>query len=208
MAIERMTVTNHERWGNLVKTWSTGKNYLEDGNEYPIPESVDEFKEQLAKAQVFMTVPERFKQIKFVAQEQDTIVVRLPPKVMIADSEERLSQPGATYPLPPFYKRLFNGMEPVIPEEREIPGACGTHRRLYDQPLFLNLSDWDSWGNTLDRKPCATQSSRAGLPIAMLYTDRMRLQDPPNHGLVGRHARSNPKRSDASEKALSFLRAP
>ena len=30
MAIERMVVTNHERWGNLVKTWSTGKNYLED----------------------------------------------------------------------------------------------------------------------------------------------------------------------------------
>ena len=34
MAIERMVVTNHERWGNLVKTWSTGKNYLGDDNEY------------------------------------------------------------------------------------------------------------------------------------------------------------------------------
>ena len=120
MAIERLVVTNHERWGNLVKTWSTGKNYLEDDNEYPIPETIDEFKEQLAKAQVFMTVPERFKQIKFVAQEQDTIVVRLPPKVMIADSEERLSQPGATYPIPPFYKRLFNGIDPVIPEDEKF----------------------------------------------------------------------------------------
>src|ERR1700686_2041831 len=105
--IERLQVTNHERWGNLVKTWSTGKNYLEDGNEYPIPETVDEFKEQLAKAQVFATVPERFKHIKFVSQEQDTITVRLPPKGMIADSEALLSEPGATYPLPPFYKRLF-----------------------------------------------------------------------------------------------------
>ena len=37
MALERMQVTNHERWGNLVKTWSTGKNYLDDDNEYPIP---------------------------------------------------------------------------------------------------------------------------------------------------------------------------
>ena len=94
MAIERLQVTNHERWGKLVKTWSTGNNYLEDDNEYPIPQSVDEFKEQLAKAQVFMTVPERFKQVKFVAQDQDTIVVRLPPKVMIADSEARLSRAG------------------------------------------------------------------------------------------------------------------
>jgi hypothetical protein len=118
--IERLQVTNHERWGKLVKTWATGNNYLEDDNEYPIPESVDEFKEQLAKAQVFATVPDRFKKIKFVAQDQDTIVVRLPPKMMIADSEALLNEPGATYPLPPFYKRLFNGMDPVIPEDEKF----------------------------------------------------------------------------------------
>jgi hypothetical protein len=82
-----------------------------------VPETVDEFKEQLAKAQVFATVPERFKHIKFVAQEQDTITVKLPPKVMIEDSEALLNQAGSTYPLPPFYKRLFNGIDPVIPEE-------------------------------------------------------------------------------------------
>ena len=69
MALERMQVTNHERWGNLVKTWSTGKNYLDDDNEYPIPTTVDEFKEQLAKAQVFMTVPDRFTKVKFVEQD-------------------------------------------------------------------------------------------------------------------------------------------
>jgi hypothetical protein len=51
MALERMPVTNHERWGNLIKTWSTGKNYLDDENEYPIPTTIDEFKEQLVKAQ-------------------------------------------------------------------------------------------------------------------------------------------------------------
>ncbi len=47
-------------------------------------------------------------------------VVRLPPAVAIADSEEKLSKPGATYPLPPFYKRLFNGMDPVIPEAEKF----------------------------------------------------------------------------------------
>ena len=117
---ERIQVTNHERWGNLVKTWSTGHNYLEDGNEYPIPDSVDQFKEQLAKAQVFATVPERFRNIQFVSSDQETILVRLPPAAMIADSEELLNKPGATYPLPPFYKRLFNGIEPVIPEEEKF----------------------------------------------------------------------------------------
>ena len=65
MSIERLQVTNHERWGRLVKTWATGTNYLDDDHEYPLPTSMEEFKEQLAKAQVFATVPERFKQIQF-----------------------------------------------------------------------------------------------------------------------------------------------
>jgi hypothetical protein len=120
MSIERLQVTNHERWGKLVKTWATGINYLDDSNEYPLPVTMDEFKEQLAKAQVFATVPERFKSIQFVSSDQETILVRLPPKVMIEDSEELLNKPGATYPLPPFYKRLFNGMDPVIPEEEKF----------------------------------------------------------------------------------------
>lgn len=120
MQIERLQVTNHERWGNLVKSWATGVNYLGDENTYPVPTTMDEFKEQLAKAQVFATVPERFKNIKFVSSEQDTIVVKLPPKAMIEDSESLLNQPGATYPLPPFYKRLFNGLDPVIPEEERL----------------------------------------------------------------------------------------
>jgi hypothetical protein len=116
MRIERLQITNHERWGKLVKTWSTGKNYLEDDNEYPVPSTVEEFKEQLAKAQVFATVPERFKHIQFVTSDQETLLLKLPPKVMIEDSEARLSEDGATYPIPPFYKRLFNGVDPVIPE--------------------------------------------------------------------------------------------
>jgi len=116
MRIERLQITNHERWGKLVKTWSTGKNYLDDDNEYPVPTTVAEFKEQLAKAQVFATVPERFKNIQFVTSDQETLLLKLPPKVMVEDSEAMLNEPGSTYPIPPFYKRLFNGVDPVIPE--------------------------------------------------------------------------------------------
>jgi hypothetical protein len=117
MAYERLQVTNHERWGNLVKTWSTGNNYLDDDNEYPIPTTMDEFKEQLAKAQVFATVPDRFKYVQFITSDKETVLVKLPPKEIIAESEEQLSKPGATYPIPPFYKRIFNGVDPVIPEQ-------------------------------------------------------------------------------------------
>jgi hypothetical protein len=120
MQIERLQDTNHERWGQLVKTWATGINYLGDENEYPLPQNMEEFKEQLAKAQVFATVPERFKRIEFVSSDQETILVKLPPKVMIEDSESLLNKPGSTYPLPPFYKRLFGGLDPVIPEEEKF----------------------------------------------------------------------------------------
>ena len=120
MRIERMQITNHERWGKLVKTWSTGKNYLDDDNEYPVPETVEQFKEQLAKAQVFATVPERFKHIQFVTSDNETLLLKLPPKVMIEDSEAMLSEQGSTYPIPPFYKRLFNGIDPVIPEDEKF----------------------------------------------------------------------------------------
>src|ERR1700704_4513316 len=116
MSIERLQVTNHERWGKLVKTWATGTNYLDDDHEYPLPATMDEFKQQLAKAQVFANVPERFKSIQFVSSDQEKNLVPLARKVIIGDSEALLNQPGATYPLPPFYKRLFNGIDPVIPE--------------------------------------------------------------------------------------------
>src|SRR3954462_10111097 len=118
--IERLQVTNHERWGKLVKTWATGQNYMDDDNTYPLPETMDEFKEQLAKAQVFATVPERFKQIQFVSSDQETILARPPPKVMIEDSEALLNKPPPPYPLPPFYKRLFNGIDPVILEDEKF----------------------------------------------------------------------------------------
>jgi hypothetical protein len=116
MAIDRLRVTNHEAWGRLVKTWATGKNYVGDDNEYPVPKTMDEFKEQLARAQVFANIPEWAKTIRFVSPETDEIVVRLPPKFMIEDSEAVLSQPGGSYPIPDFYKRIFKGMDPVVPE--------------------------------------------------------------------------------------------
>ena len=116
MAIDRLRVTNHEVWGKLVKTWATGINYLGDGNDYPLPKTIEEFKQQLATAQVFASVPEWAKSIRFVSSDSDEIVVRLPPKHMIEDSEELLAKPGATYPIPDFYRRIFQGMDPVIPE--------------------------------------------------------------------------------------------
>ena len=137
MALERMQVTNHERWGNLVKTWSTGKNYLDDDNEYPIPTTVEEFKEQLAKAQVFMSVPDRFTKVQFVEQHMDTIVVRLPPAVrdrgFRREAQQARRDLSASAVLQAPVQRDGSG----DPGSRQVQGACRAYRRLHDQLLCL-----------------------------------------------------------------------
>jgi len=117
MALDRLRFANIERFGKLVKTWATGKNYLADGNVYAVPENLDEFRRQNAEAQTGVHIPDWATKVKFVPCESDTIVIRIPPKHFIEDSEERLNQPGATYPLPDAYKQIFGGLDPVIAKE-------------------------------------------------------------------------------------------
>ena len=89
---------------------------------------------------------------------------------MIEDSEALLNQPGSTYPLPPFYKRLFNGIDPVISGSGEVQGARRTHRRLHDQRLFLRRPSQDirtieSTGNPAPRNPSRRVSHSSFTPI-------------------------------------------
>jgi hypothetical protein len=63
-----------------------------------------------------MTVPDRYTKVQFVEQHMDTIVCACRPPWRSRIPKRSSASPGATYPLPPFYKRLFNGMDPVIPE--------------------------------------------------------------------------------------------
>ena len=118
MAIDRLRFANLERFGKLVKSWATGKNYLEDGNDYVLPGDMEEFKRQNAEAQTGVHIPEWATKVKFVACEADTILIRVPPKHLIEDSESRLTEPGASYPIPEMYKKVFGGLDPVIAKDQ------------------------------------------------------------------------------------------
>ena len=154
-----------------------------------------------------MTVPDRFKQIKFVTQEHGHDRGTLAAEVEIEDSEELLNQPGATYPLPPFYKRLFNGMDPVIPEARSsrcMPNVSATTRSA---PAPESLASPVRWSNAFDRKPCAAQAVAQGFP-SLLDADRMRLQHPARHGLVGRRGLTQPKTNASRSRNAALPPAP
>jgi hypothetical protein len=118
MAIDRLRFANIERFGKLMKSWATGKNYLDDGKAYTLPTDIEEFKRQNVEAQTGVHIPDWATKVKFVTCDDDTLVLRVPPKRLIEDSEARLTEPGATYPLPDIYKQIFGGADPVIAKDQ------------------------------------------------------------------------------------------
>ena len=121
MPIERITIGSYEQWGKLVKTWATGKDYVKNGRDYlKPPKSIDEFKQQCAWAGVDAVVPDHYKDVQYATAGVDTVLIRLPNATLIADSEALLNTPGDTYMLPPFYKRIFQNVDPSIPENEKL----------------------------------------------------------------------------------------
>jgi hypothetical protein len=110
----RLNITDFERWGKLVKTWATGSNtYLQDGYSYPVPQTLHELKDQMARAQAG-TVPDNIQSVRFVPSNDDTaLIIYLPPATAITEAEAMLRKTGV-YPLPPFYKEAWQEKDPSI----------------------------------------------------------------------------------------------
>jgi len=118
MLSERVTVQNYENWGKLVMTWATGVNRFSsdyNGGVPPLPQSLGDLKDQCVWAQVGLSVPDHIKGIQFVQANQETLLIRLPPKAMIEEAEAAIRRdPKGYYALPQFYKDRYNGTEPTI----------------------------------------------------------------------------------------------
>ena|SRR5947207_1866966 len=134
---------NHEKWGRLVKTWSTGKNYvrhpitddapfpttIENPPEFPRPTSFREFVAQAQAAGVDLFFDDGVNNPDVTGSEEigfqiievspDTHCVKLPQRDKIAESEVRLMRPGAFYNLPDFYKRIHGTLP--LPEQTSTP---------------------------------------------------------------------------------------
>lgn len=105
MRLERPRIVNYGAFGALIKAWAKG--------DRPVPASLDEFKQKLADANVGCEIPSSYKKIKFVQGDAETLVIRLPEKALVEDSEKLLAEPGSDYPLPAIYERLFQA-KPTI----------------------------------------------------------------------------------------------
>jgi hypothetical protein len=133
MARQKITIgpNDYPAWGKLVKSWATGKNYVdyamteenpvppteEMPPKYPKPRSFGEFWDQCALAHVGLVFDDgnntpvlRDGGIGLIVLQgdSDVFVLRVPPKEILVDHESRFIN-GATYQLPPFYARIFGG---------------------------------------------------------------------------------------------------
>jgi hypothetical protein len=139
MSRPRINVTDHVVWGRLVKTWATGKNYIDHvvSNEAPVPTTVEkppkfpkpnsfeDFVAQCKAVGVGLFFDDRVNNLPVQGNEgmgflllqanSDTAVLRLPAKDKIEESEDRFLNQGEKYTLPPFYTRVFG----TVPKDSE-----------------------------------------------------------------------------------------
>jgi hypothetical protein len=147
MSRPRINVVDNEKWGRLVKTWATGKNYVdhrvtaetpfptevEAPPKFPKPTSFKDFVTQCETAQVGLFFEDGQDNPPVTADEDmglvvlqvtsETMVLRLPAKEKIEESERNLEL-GNEYVLPRFYRRIFGDRNP---EPQDDAGKAVLH---------------------------------------------------------------------------------
>src|SRR5260370_29103021 len=98
--MSRIVIHDWLAWGNLVKTWSTGRTYFA-GKSYPRPKTLDELKAQLIESGAG-SIPDWVVDFEFVEWNEERLLIELPSSVAILNAEALLKA-GKPYPLPAFY---------------------------------------------------------------------------------------------------------
>ncbi len=122
-APQRVTVDDWVKWGNLLKGWATGKDYP-GVDAQVVPRTLDELKQQCADIGLGITIPPKIKALSVVSYSEEVLVLRVPPKTMIEDSEAYLAQPGTKYVVPNFYETYF-GVPLNVPENKKMDFHAG-----------------------------------------------------------------------------------
>ncbi|MBY0332502.1 MAG: hypothetical protein K2X49_17750 [Acetobacteraceae bacterium] len=119
--IDRMKVVNWERWGDLVKTWTTGRPHRANNKEYKVPRTLEELKAQCLDLDIGLKLPRHVTSLVVYTHEKGTMVLRLPPRDLVEASEEQLKA-GAAYDLPPFYASALGvaGQVPQLGDEKAL----------------------------------------------------------------------------------------
>ena len=103
-----LVIENDILWGKLVKSWATGNNYIHpDRGPIAIPRTLEELLQIASDIGLSITFPDGMVGLAVIQYSPQTAVIKLPPKAMVEDTEAKLNQPGAVYPMPKFYEDFF-----------------------------------------------------------------------------------------------------
>ena len=133
---DRMRVTNWERWGDLVKAWTTGRPHRATKKKYEVPRTLEELKKQCKDAGVGLNLPDFVTDLVVYTHQKSTMVLRLPPADLVAESEKKLKA-GATYLLPTFYADAL-GVSGALPHFADDKALMDFHAsRIGDYTLSM-----------------------------------------------------------------------
>jgi hypothetical protein len=119
---DRFTVENFEIWGRLVATWATGIDHVNDGNQHPRPTTIAELRAQLQQLKTAFNLPARYTNLIIDQSDGRQLVIWLPEKQLLLEGEQEVTQPGAPYRLPQFYKDKFRAvdLDPQTPPDQKL----------------------------------------------------------------------------------------
>lgn len=112
MKMSRIVINDWLAWGNLLKTWTTGRAYF-SGKLYPRPKTLDELKAQLIESGAG-SIPDWVVDFELVEWNEERLLIQLPSRVTILNAEALL-RAGKPYPLPAFYSNAI-GELPALDE--------------------------------------------------------------------------------------------
>ena len=103
----KLEISDDILWGKLVKSWATGSNYISPGRPAPaIPRTMEDLLTQASEIGLTITFPDGMVGLQIVQYSSQTVVIKLPPKSMIEETEADLVA-GLRYPMPRFYDDFY-----------------------------------------------------------------------------------------------------
>jgi hypothetical protein len=139
--MKSFNVSDPERWGMLVKSWSTGVNYFDPSKPAPaMPRTLEELLDQCRMFRCGATVADWITGLAIMTYGPSTLGLRIPPSAMIEKSEARIKAantpvPGAAapdpnlapgeYPMPDFYAKFLT----LKPTERDLDTLMKFHHK-------------------------------------------------------------------------------
>jgi hypothetical protein len=119
--IDRFWVDDDLKWGKLVKSWATGKNYFDINRPAPpLPRTLEDLKQQCADNGITAKIPDVHTGLTVVQSSKEILMIKLPSKALVEVTELEFAQ-GATYPFPKFYDDFYGtyGSPLVLPDTQK-----------------------------------------------------------------------------------------